>query len=118
MRCHWLIPTFLVLLLTGCSLLPDQEDETANWTASQFYYEAKENLDEGDYEEAIRLYETLMARYPFGRFAQQADPLGADAPLGQPLLPAVGGGRGIRRQALVLAARVVGVDPGLEVVRL
>ena len=72
MRCHWLIPTFLVLLLTGCSLLPDQEDETANWTASQFYYEAKENLDEGDYEEAIRLYETLMARYPFGRFAQQA----------------------------------------------
>ena len=46
MRCHWLIPTFLVLLLTGCSLLPDQEDETANWTASQFYYEAKENLDQ------------------------------------------------------------------------
>jgi outer membrane protein assembly factor BamD len=72
MRCHWLIPTFLALLLTGCGLLPDQVDETADWTASQLYYEAKENLDEGDYEEAIQLYETLMARYPFGRYAQQA----------------------------------------------
>ncbi len=72
MRCHWLIPTFFVLLLAGCGLLPDQIDETADWTASQFYYEAKENLDEGDYEEAIKLYETLMARYPFGRYAQQA----------------------------------------------
>jgi outer membrane protein assembly factor BamD len=72
MRCNWLIPIFFVLLLTGCGLLPDQEDETADWTASQLYYEAKENLDEGDYENAIELYEKLMARYPFGRFAQQA----------------------------------------------
>lgn len=72
MRCNWPIPFLLVLLLTGCGLLPDQIDETKDWTASQFYYEAKENLDEGDYEEAIKLYETLMSRYPFGRFAQQA----------------------------------------------
>ncbi|MDX1593275.1 MAG: outer membrane protein assembly factor BamD [Gammaproteobacteria bacterium] len=62
----------LILLLSGCGLLPEQIDETRDWTASQFYYEAKENLDEGDYEEAISLYETLMSRYPIGRYTQQA----------------------------------------------
>ncbi len=72
MRRNWLITTSLLLLLAGCGLLPKQIDQTRDWTASQFYYAAKENLDEGDYEEAIKLYETLMARYPFGRFAQQA----------------------------------------------
>ena len=73
MRHHGLISTLLLLLLlAGCGLLPEEVDETANWTAAQLYAEAKENLDEGDYEQAIKLYETLQARYPFGRYAQQA----------------------------------------------
>jgi outer membrane protein assembly factor BamD len=56
--------------LAGCASL--QEDPTANWSASQLYGEAKRALESGDYTKAVQYYETLEARYPFGRFAQQA----------------------------------------------
>lgn len=59
-------------LITGCSLLPDEIDETKNWTASKLYYSAKESLGEGNYEQAIKLFEKLEARYPYGAYAQQA----------------------------------------------
>lgn len=64
----------LVLLgfLGGCSLLPDQIDETKDWSAQKLYSEAKSALSEGDWEQAIDYYEKLEARYPFGRYAQQA----------------------------------------------
>ncbi len=62
----------LNLGLSGCGLLPEVADETAGWSAQRLYAEAKENLNEGDYERAIKLYETLEARYPYGRYAQQA----------------------------------------------
>ena len=62
----------LALLIGGCSLLPKQIDETKDWSAGKFYAEAKSNLNSGDYEQAIRYYEMLEARYPFGRYAQQA----------------------------------------------
>lgn len=58
--------------LGGCGLLPDVIDETAGWSAQRLYSEAKEQLDEGNYERAIKLFETLEARYPYGRYAQQA----------------------------------------------
>ncbi|RMG28889.1 MAG: outer membrane protein assembly factor BamD [Gammaproteobacteria bacterium] len=66
--------TLLLLLITlaGCSLLPEQIDETRNWSAQKLYARARENLMEGNYERAIELYEKLEARYPFGRYAQQA----------------------------------------------
>ena len=52
---------------------PDEEaDEKTNWTASQFYDEAKSELNDENYLNAIELYESLETRYPFGRFAQQA----------------------------------------------
>jgi outer membrane protein assembly factor BamD len=62
----------LVLGLAGCGLLPEVQDETKGWSAQKLYVTAKENLDEGDYEKAIKYYETLEARYPYGRYAQQA----------------------------------------------
>jgi len=62
----------LLLWLTGCSLLPELQDETKGWSAQKLYTTAKENLTEGDYEKAIKYYETLEARYPYGRYAQQA----------------------------------------------
>jgi len=62
----------LVLLTTGCGLLPEQIDETKDWSANKFYSEAKAALTEGDYETAIKHFETLQARYPYGRYAQQA----------------------------------------------
>jgi outer membrane protein assembly factor BamD len=61
----------VILLLSGCSM-PDQIDATKNWSASQFYSEAKSALMDGDYEEAIKHYNGLQARYPFGRYATQS----------------------------------------------
>lgn len=62
----------LFLGLAGCSLLPEVQDETAGWSAQKLYSEAKDNLNGGNYERAIKLYETLESRYPYGRYAQQA----------------------------------------------
>jgi outer membrane protein assembly factor BamD len=44
----------------------------SGWSAQKLYADAKENLNEGNYERAVKLFETLEARYPFGRYAQQA----------------------------------------------
>jgi len=60
-----------VLLLSACSL-PKQIDETRNWSANRLYSEAKDDMDSGDYDKAISMYQKLEARYPFGTYAQQA----------------------------------------------
>lgn len=67
-----LLAALLLMGLSACSLLPEQIDVTAGWSANRFYTEAKEALLEGNYETAINHYEKLQARYPFGRYAQQA----------------------------------------------
>jgi outer membrane protein assembly factor BamD len=61
-----------LLTLGGCGLLPEVKDETAGWSAQKLYADAKDNLNEGNYERAVKLFETLESRYPFGRYAQQA----------------------------------------------
>jgi outer membrane protein assembly factor BamD len=53
-------------------LLPDQVDETKGWSASKLYSEAKSEIASSNYERAIKLYEKLESRYPYGRYAQQA----------------------------------------------
>lgn len=58
-------------LLGGCGLLPEQSDETANWTAQKLYSEARDAMNDGAYDKAIKLFEKLESRYPYGRFAQQ-----------------------------------------------
>ncbi len=63
---------FLALCLSACGLLPEQTDETKGWSASKLYSEAKSELNSGGYEKAIKYYEKLEARFPYGRYAQQA----------------------------------------------
>lgn len=60
----------LIWLISGCSILT--QDETADWDAARFYETAKEALDNGDYVTAVDYYTRLEARYPYGRYAQQA----------------------------------------------
>jgi outer membrane protein assembly factor BamD len=60
------------LVVTGCNLLPEVKDETASWSAERFYSTAHDEMLSGNYTRAIRLFETLEARYPYGRHAQQA----------------------------------------------
>jgi outer membrane protein assembly factor BamD len=63
---------FLATLIAGCGLLPEVKDETVGWSANKLYTEAKDSLNEGGYEKAIKYFEKLESRYPYGRFAQQA----------------------------------------------
>lgn len=60
-----------ICLLAGCAGL-DKPDETATWNAQKLYSEAKSSLTDGSYEQAIKYYEKLEAKYPYGRYAQQA----------------------------------------------
>jgi outer membrane protein assembly factor BamD len=66
------LAVILLLALTACGWLPEKADETASWSPGRLYAEAKSELSDGNYEKAIKLYETLEARYPYGRYAQQA----------------------------------------------
>ncbi len=69
--------TVIVALLFGwglaaCGLLPAVEDETRGWSAQKLYAEAKAEMNSRSFEKAIKYFQTLEARYPYGRFAQQA----------------------------------------------
>ncbi|MDR2637323.1 MAG: outer membrane protein assembly factor BamD [Zoogloeaceae bacterium] len=62
----------LALSLAGCGLLPEEIDTTADWSASRLYSEAKEAFNDGNWEQALKFYQKLESRYPYGRYAQQA----------------------------------------------
>ena len=57
-------------LLGGCASDPD--DETVGWSAQRLHTEAKDAMGNKDWPRAVRYLEKLEARYPYGRFAQQA----------------------------------------------
>jgi outer membrane protein assembly factor BamD len=67
---RWFVILSVILTLSACASW--KEDPTRNWSASQLYAEAKAALDGGSYDQAVEYYELLEARFPFGRFAQQA----------------------------------------------
>lgn len=58
--------------LSGCGSTPDQADETVKWSVQRLYSEAKDAMNEGAYDRAVKLFEKLESRYPYGRYAQQA----------------------------------------------
>src|SRR2546425_116349 len=61
------------LLLAGCGLLSSaQEDESIGWSAQRLYGEAKDAMNAKEWQKAIKFLEKLEARYPYGRYAQQA----------------------------------------------
>ena len=53
----------LAMLTQGCSSI--DVDPTADWTAEEFYKEARSALDAGEFQTAITNLETLEARFPF-----------------------------------------------------
>jgi outer membrane protein assembly factor BamD len=76
----WLFSVFFLfssINFTACSLLSQSaKDDKATIddgrSASELLSDARRALDKGNYETAIKDYETLEARYPLGRFAQQS----------------------------------------------
>lgn len=51
-------------------MLPNKEAPSAS--ADELYAEARSDMQDGNYEAAIKGFETLQSRYPYGRYAQQA----------------------------------------------
>jgi outer membrane protein assembly factor BamD len=62
----------LAMCIASCDLLPEVKDETAGWSAERLYKEAHEMLTTGNYTRAIKLFDTIEGRFPYGRYAQQA----------------------------------------------
>ncbi len=61
------------LALGACGILDSKDvDETAGWSAQRLYGEAKDAVAAKNWERAIKMFEKLEARYPYGRYAQQA----------------------------------------------
>ena len=60
--------TFTLISLSACSSTPKQDLRPAN----ELYAEAQVEMGELNYEKTTKLLETLQARYPYGRHAQQA----------------------------------------------
>lgn len=56
--------------LVACSTAT--KDPTVNWSADRLYAEAKDEMASGNWATAIGHLQKLESRYPFGRFAQQA----------------------------------------------
>jgi outer membrane protein assembly factor BamD len=67
-----------LLLNAGCSLMPwnkdDERDAEAelNATEQMLYRSAQRSLRSGNYQSAIQDLELLESRFPFGRYAEQA----------------------------------------------
>ncbi len=60
------------LLSAGCINFKEETDETKDWSAERLYQEAKDELEQNEYENAVSLLEKLEARYPYGNYAAQA----------------------------------------------
>ena len=60
------------LALTGCATDALSRDPTLGWSADQLYADAKDEMASGNWATAITVLEKLESRYPFGRYAQQA----------------------------------------------
>ncbi|MFK7087625.1 outer membrane protein assembly factor BamD [Chromobacterium violaceum] len=69
---RYVVAAMLVMVgLAGCATT-ETYDETRGWTVEKLYSEAHDELNSGNYTRAVKLYETLEARFPYGRYAQQA----------------------------------------------
>ncbi|MSQ54379.1 MAG: outer membrane protein assembly factor BamD [Betaproteobacteria bacterium] len=68
-----LLAILALSLAAGCSMFSGElADETAGWSAQRLYGEAKDEMSNRNWEKAIKYLEKLEARFPYGRYAQQA----------------------------------------------
>ena len=67
-----LLLVLVFALLAGCAGIDSSDDETLGWSAQRLYGEAKDAIAGKDWAKAVKYLEKLEARYPYGRYAQQA----------------------------------------------
>ncbi len=69
-------PAALLLLslfiIHGCASSKHDVDPTEGMPVAEIYDDAKAELDNKQYATAVKLYSKLIARYPYGPYAQQA----------------------------------------------
>ena len=70
--CRVAIALLIVSGVMACSWLPEVKEETATWSAEKLYEEAHGAMLTGNYTRAVKLFDTLEGRFPYGRYAQQA----------------------------------------------
>lgn len=77
MRVHAFLPRLAIVLaiaLLGAACRKDGRlDETETLPVDQLYAEAKALLEAGNYERSVRYYRRLVARFPFGKYTEQAE---------------------------------------------
>jgi outer membrane protein assembly factor BamD len=66
------LAVFLLLTLAACGTSPEKDEKDKNATADELHAQAKEAMDDQAYDRAVKSLEKLQSRYPYGRFAQQA----------------------------------------------
>lgn len=68
---RWLCVLLATIVLGACSSA-DGPDITIGWPPERLYKDAKDEMNAGNWANAIKQLERLEARYPFGTWAQQA----------------------------------------------
>ena len=71
------LATYIIIMcfFSGCSYLEkilEEEDTTVGLSAEQLYTEGKQFLNLEDFVNAIKYFEVLEARFPFGKYSTQA----------------------------------------------
>lgn len=69
------LPKILLLLLmaiTTISCSSSKKDDEETLPAKELYEKAHTSLEKGDYQSAIKAYENLESKYPFGQYSEQA----------------------------------------------
>jgi outer membrane protein assembly factor BamD len=61
-----------IAVLTGCGL-GRSVDATETLPVEEMYREANQSMRAGNYERAVRYYRRLVARFPIGRYTEQAE---------------------------------------------
>lgn len=63
-----------VVIVSGCSRLHMKNDDDAarNWSVDRVYKEGKKAMDSGNYALAVKYFEALETRYPFGVVGRQS----------------------------------------------
>lgn len=68
----FLIISLCVLISTGCASNNDSRTPSVDETERQFYESAQRSLKSSNYQDAVAKLQRLEARFPFGRYAEQA----------------------------------------------
>lgn len=62
-----------LIMMAGCSMRKPIEDAAAQQESAKSYYEQAQKYAKGErYIEAVKLYELIETRYPFGEFVEKA----------------------------------------------